>query len=181
MSRIGKKPIPIPQGVDVRVGDGAVEVKGPRGQLAVALLPGVSAQVQDGNLVLERANDERQIRSFHGLNRALLANATTGVSEGWRKELEIVGIGYRAEKRDASVLFSLGYSHPIDFKIPEGIDIEVDSKANRVTVIGNDRQQVGQVAADIRALRPPEPYKGKGVRYAGERIRIKAGKQGATA
>ena len=181
MSRIGKKPIPIPKGVDVVVGEEAVEVKGPRGQLSVALLPGVSAQVADGNLVLERSSDERQTRAYHGLARALLANAATGVSDGWRKELEIVGIGYRAEKREGSVVFSLGHSHPIDFAIPKGIDIEVDAKANRVTVVGIDRQQVGQVAANIRALRPPEPYKGKGVRYAGERIRIKAGKQGATA
>jgi large subunit ribosomal protein L6 len=181
MSRIGKKPIPIPNGVEVKLGEDVVEVKGPRGSLAVAMMPGVKARVADGNLVLERASEERQIRAYHGLVRALLANAATGVSEGWRKELEIVGIGYRAEKRDASVLFSLGHSHQVDFRIPKGIDIEVDAKANRVTVIGNDRQQVGQVAANIRGLRPPEPYKGKGVRYLGERIRTKAGKQGATA
>jgi large subunit ribosomal protein L6 len=114
------------------------------------------------------------------LVRALLANATTGVSDGWKKELEIVGIGYRAEKKGQAVVFNLGHSHPINFEIPEEIDIEVDSKANRVTVTGIDRQRVGQVAAEIRALRPPEPYKGKGVRYADERVRTKAGKQGAT-
>jgi large subunit ribosomal protein L6 len=144
-------------------------------------MPGIDASVKDGSLTLTRANDERKLRAFHGLNRALLANAVLGVSEGWKKELEIVGIGYRAEKKESSVLFNLGYSHPIDFKIPDGITIEVDSKANKVTVSGIDRQRVGQVAADIRKLRAPEPYKGKGVKYVNERIRRKAGKQGAKA
>jgi large subunit ribosomal protein L6 len=181
MSRIGRQPIAIPDGVTVAIGDAGVEIKGPRGALSVTTLPGITVAVQDGSIVLTRSSDERQLRAYHGLNRALLANATTGVSEGWRKQLEIVGIGYRAEKKSGSVLFSLGHSHPIDYTLPEGIDVEVDAKANRVTVIGNDRQQVGQVAAEIRGLRPPEPYKGKGVRYVGERVRSKAGKQGATA
>jgi large subunit ribosomal protein L6 len=148
--------------------------------LLVNLTPGVNASVEDGVLTVTRDDDERQTRAFHGLVRALLANATTGVSDGWKKELEIVGIGYRAEKKEKEVVFHLGHSHPIDFQIPDGIDIEVDSKANRVTVSGIDRQQVGQVAAEIRRLRPPEPYKGKGVRYSTERVRTKAGKQGAT-
>lgn len=180
MSRIGKMPIPIPKGVDVKLGDEQVEVKGPKGLLTVKLLPGVTVAVEDGLIVLTRANDERQIRAFHGLNRALLANATAGVSEGWQKELEIVGIGYRADKRGNKVVFNLGHSHPINYPIPDGIEIDVDSKANRVTVKGIDRQRVGQVAAEIRGLRPPEPYKGKGVRYADERVRTKAGKQGVT-
>lgn len=179
MSRIGRKPISIPSGVDVHVGNGVVQVKGPKGSLVVGLMPGIDAEVKDGAITLSRADEEHQTRAFHGLNRALLANATTGVSEGWKKELEIVGIGYRAEKKDTSVLFNLGYSHPIDFAIPDGIDIEVDPKANRVAVIGIDRQRVGQVAANIRSLRAPEPYKGKGIRYLGENIRTKAGKQGA--
>jgi len=180
MSRIGYKPIEIPQGVDVHVGNGVVKVKGPKGDLLVDLMPGITAAVKEGSLVLERADEQRQTRAYHGLNRALLANAATGVSTGWSKQLEIVGIGYRAEKQAQAVVFNLGYSHPIEFAVPEGIEIEVDAKANRVTVSGIDRQKVGQVAADIRRLRPPEPYKGKGVRYVGERIRTKAGKQGAS-
>ena len=181
MSRIGRKPIPIPGGVEIAVDGDAVRVKGPKGSLSVDLLPGIHASVSDGTINLTRDDDERQTRSYHGLIRALLANAVTGVASGWSKELEIVGIGYRAEKRAASVVFNLGHSHPIEFAVPEGIEIDIDPKANRVVVRGIDRQQVGQVAADIRSLRPPEPYKGKGVRYLGERIRSKAGKQGAAA
>jgi large subunit ribosomal protein L6 len=181
MSRIGKKPITIPKGVEIKVSKGVVHIKGAKGALEVKLMPGIDASVEDGNLSLTRVSEERQLRAFHGMNRALVANAVTGVSEGWQKKLEIVGIGYRAESKDKSVIFNLGYSHPIDFPVPEGISIEVDSKANRMTVTGIDRQQVGQVAADIRRLRAPEPYKGKGIRYVGERIRRKAGKQGAKA
>jgi large subunit ribosomal protein L6 len=180
MSRIGRKPIAIPAGVEVHVGHGVVQVKGPKGALLVNLMPGVTAALKDGDLNLSRTDEERQTRAYHGLNRALIANAVTGVSDGWKKELEIIGIGYRAERQTNQVVFNLGYSHPIEFPIPEGIDIEIEPKSNRVTVTGIDRQRVGQVAAEIRALRPPEPYKGKGVRYAGERIRIKAGKQGAS-
>jgi len=180
MSRIGKLPIPVPSGVDVHVGNGVVQVKGPKGSILVHLMPGIDAEVEDGRIKLDRANEERQTRAFHGLSRALIANAATGVSEGWKKELDIIGIGYRAEKQAKSVVFNLGYSHPIDFPIPEGIEIEVDGKANRIFVSGIDRQKVGQVAADIRSLRPPEPYKGKGIRYVGEYVKIKAGKQGAT-
>jgi large subunit ribosomal protein L6 len=181
MSRIGKLPITVPKGVDISIANELVTVKGPKGRLQVKLLPGVSAAVEDGTINVTRADDGRETRSFHGLVRALLANATTGVSEGWSKELEIVGIGYRAESQGKSVIFNLGYSHPIDFAVPDGIEIDVDAKANKVTVKGIDRQQVGQIAAEIRGLRPPEPYKGKGVRYSDERVRTKAGKQGATA
>lgn len=172
-------PVPVPQGVEISIAGEAVRVKGPKGQLQVGLLPGISAAVEDGEIKLARVDDERQTRSYHGLLRALLSNAAIGVSQGWSKELEIVGIGYRAESKGRSVLFNLGYSHPIDFKLPEGIEVDVDAKANKVTVRGIDRQMVGQIAADIRSLRPPEPYKGKGIRYATERIRTKAGKQGA--
>jgi large subunit ribosomal protein L6 len=172
-------PVPVPQGVEIAIADEAVRVKGPKGQLQVGLLPGISATVEDGELKIARADDERQTRSFHGLMRALLSNAAIGVSQGWSKDLEIVGIGYRAESKGRSVLFNLGYSHPIDFALPEGIEVDVDAKANKVTVRGIDRQAVGQIAADIRSLRPPEPYKGKGIRYATERVRTKAGKQGA--
>ena len=179
MSRTGKKPIPIPNGVAVKVEGNLVGVKGPKGALEVSLNQGISAQVADGNFSLDRADDEQQSRAYHGLARALMANAITGVSAGWSKALDIVGIGYRDEKQGNSVVFNLGYSLTINFLIPQGIDIEVDAKANRVTVIGIDRQRVGQIAAEIRGLRPPEPYKGKGVRYANEQIRTKAGKQGA--
>ena len=179
MSRIGKMPIPIPSGVEVTVGGRVVDVKGPKGALKIDMLPGISVVVEDGEIVLSRSSDERQTRAYHGLNRALVANATAGVSEGWQKQLEIVGIGYRADKQGNVVVFNLGHSHPINFAIPDGIEIDVDSKANKVTVKGIDRQRVGQVAAEIRGLRPPEPYKGKGVRYAEERVRTKAGKQGA--
>ena len=158
MSRIGKQPIPVPKGVDISISGDVVTVKGPKGQLQVDVLPGISAAVEDGNLNISRADDEPQTRSFHGLVRALLANATTGVSEGWSKKLEIVGIGYRAESTGKSVIFNIGYSHPIDFAVPDGIQIDVDAKANVVTVNGIDRQQVGQIAAEIRGLRPPEPY-----------------------
>jgi len=181
MSRTGRKPIPIPKGVEVKVVGNLVGIKGPKGALEVSLNKGISAQVADGNFSLDRADDEKQSRAFHGLARALMANAITGVSTGWSKALDIVGIGYRAEKQGNAVVFNLGYSHPINFEIPKGIDIEVDGKANRITVNGIDRQQVGQIAAEIRGLRPPEPYKGKGVRYSDERIRTKAGKQGASA
>jgi len=181
MSRIGKMPIPIPSGVAVTVAGQEVEVKGPKGVMKIKMLPGISAAVEGGQIVLSRSSDERQTRAYHGLNRALLANATTGVSEGWQKQLDIVGIGYRADKQGNAVVFNLGHSHPINFAIPDGIEIDVDSKANRITVKGIDRQRVGQVAAEIRGLRPPEPYKGKGVRYTDERVRTKAGKQGATA
>ncbi len=181
MSRTGRKPIPIPKGVEVKVEGSLVRVKGPKGVLEVSLNQGISAQVADGDFTLDRSDDEQQSRAYHGLARALMANAITGVSDGWSKALEIIGIGYRAEKQGNEVVFNLGYSHPINFAIPQGIDIEVDGKANRITVLGIDRQKVGQVAAEIRGLRPPEPYKGKGVRYADEQVRTKAGKQGATA
>jgi large subunit ribosomal protein L6 len=181
MSRTGRKPIPIPQGVEVKVDGASVHVKGPKGALEVSLNQGISARVADGDFTLDRADDQQQTRAYHGLARALMANAITGVSDGWSKSLDIIGIGYRAEKQSDAVVFNLGYSHPINFKIPQGIDIDVDPKANRVTVHGIDRQQVGQIAAEIRGLRPPEPYKGKGVRYTDERVRTKAGKQGASA
>jgi large subunit ribosomal protein L6 len=181
MSRIGKKPIPIPSGIDIAIDGDLVRVKGPKGALEIGLMERITATVADGNLTVERDGDDAQTRAFHGLARALLANAVTGVSDGWSKDLDIIGIGYRAEKQGNAVVFNLGFSHPINFEIPAGIDIDVDAKANRVTVRGIDRQRVGQVAAEIRRLRPPEPYKGKGVRYADERVRTKAGKQGATA
>ena len=178
MSRIGKKPIAVPPNVEVKIGESTVHVKGPKGDLRVDLLPGIRVEKKDSQLFALRQNDS--LAAFHGLIRSLLANAVTGVSEGFRKDLEIVGIGYRAELKGKSVLFSLGYSHPIEFPIPEGIQIAVE-KQTRLTISGADRQKVGQVAADIRALKKPDVYKNKGIRYVGEVLQKKVGKTGATA
>jgi large subunit ribosomal protein L6 len=178
MSRIGKKPIPIPQGVSVSIGTEAVEVKGPKGTLRQPLPPGVVFAQEDGTLVARLAREEDGRRKFQGLARSLVANAVTGVTDGFRKELDIVGVGYRAELRERKVHFALGYSHPIVFDIPAGIDIAID-KQTHVVVTGIDRQLVGQVAANIRRMRRPDPYKQKGVRYTGEVLKKKAGKTGA--
>ena len=178
MSRIGKKPIPIPKGVTVNVLADAVEIQGPKGKLRQAFPPGITFEVADGQLLAKTLREERELGKFHGLGRSLVANAVTGVTEGFKKELDIVGIGYRAELKGRQVVFALGYSHPITFDIPQGIDITVD-KQTHVTVTGIDRQLVGQVAADIRRMRKPDPYKQKGVRYTGEVLKKKVGKTGA--
>ena len=175
MSRVGKKVIPLPKGVEVSQKGNEIVVKGPKGSLSTPLVPGISMKIDDGNIMFERADEAKQTRAFHGLMRALVANNVAGVSEGFRKELDIVGVGYRAEVKAKEVVFQLGYSHPIHFRIPEGIEITVD-KGGHVVVTGIDRQQVGQTAAEIRGLRLPDPYKGKGVKYTGEVIRRKAGK-----
>ena len=179
MSRVGKKPIPIPNGVKVKVGPDAVDVEGPKGKLSQSLPPGIRIEEVDGELraIPEREGDS-SLGKFHGLGRSLVANAVTGVSEGFKKELDIVGIGYRAEKSGKQVVFSLGYSHPIHFDLPEGIDVAIE-KQTHLTVSGIDRQQVAQVAANMRALRKPDPYKQKGVRYTGEVLKKKVGKTGA--
>ena len=179
MSRVGKKPIPIPSGVTVNVEADAVEVKGPKGTLRQAVPPGIVFELGDGRLTAqpERAGD-RSLGKFHGLARSLVANAVHGVLEGFKKELDIVGIGYRAELAGQQVVFALGYSHPINFDIPKGIEVAVE-KQTHLTVTGVDRQLVGQVAADIRALRKPDPYKQKGIRYTGEVLKKKVGKTGA--
>jgi large subunit ribosomal protein L6 len=176
MSRIGRKPIPLPADVKVQIGDRAVEVQGPKGKLHVPLPPGIRIEQKDSALLAIRQNEEQ--RALHGLARALLANAVLGVTQGFKKELDIVGVGYRAEIKGKSVSFSLGYSQPIDFPVPEGIQITVD-KQTHLVVSGADKAQVGQVAAQIRALRPPDPYKQKGIRLVGERLKKKAGKAGA--
>jgi large subunit ribosomal protein L6 len=180
MSRIGKKPIALPKGVTVTIAPNAVEVQGPKGKMRQATPPGIVFAQEDGNVVakLERADDS--LRKFHGLARSLVANAVLGVTEGFKKELDIVGVGYRANVEGQKVVFALGYSHPVVYPIQAGIKIAVDAKANRVTVTGIDRQQVGQVAAEIRGLRKPDPYKQKGIRYVGEVLKKKAGKAGAT-
>jgi len=175
MSRIGKKPIEVPKGVKFTFLEGKAVVEGPKGKVDVLVPQGVSFEQQDGNLVANRVDDSKA--AFHGLARALMQNAVTGVTTGWTKDLDIVGIGYRAELKGKNTLvFTLGYSHPIEVPLPSGITAAVDPKATRVTVSGIDRQKVGQVSADIRSLRPPDPYKNKGVRYAGEKLKKKVGK-----
>ena len=176
MSRIGRKPIPIPKGVEVTIKDGAVQVKGPKGALETALPPGISFEKRDGTVVALRQDDSQA--ALHGLARSLVANAVQGVSHGFQKELEIVGLGYRAENKGRMVVFSLGFSNPIEFPLPEGIQVTVD-KQTRLVISGADKQKVGQVAANMRALRPPDPYKQKGIRYVGERLKKKVGKTGA--
>lgn len=176
MSRIGRKPISLPAGVKVEIRAGVVEVQGPKGKLAVPLPPGIQVEQKDGALVAVRETEEH--RAVHGLARALVANAVHGVTQGFKKELDIVGVGYRGETKGKHVIFNLGYSHPIEFSIPDGIQIAVD-KQTHITVSGADKHRVGQVAADIRNLRPPDPYKQKGIRLTGERLKKKAGKTGA--
>jgi large subunit ribosomal protein L6 len=178
MSRIGRKPIPVPAGVKINSTGGKVEVHGPKGKLSVLVPPQIRLEQKDGVLTAIRDNEDH--RALHGLARALLANAVTGVTTGFKKELDIVGVGYRAELKGKAVSFALGKSHPISFDIPEGIQISVD-KQTHLVVSGADKAQVGQVAADLRSLRPPDPYKQKGVRITGERLKKKAGKAGAKA
>jgi large subunit ribosomal protein L6 len=178
MSRIGKKPIALPKGVTVKIGMGSVEVQGPKGKLNQYVPPGIVFAQDDGSLVAKLEREEPALGKFHGLARSLVANAVTGVTEGFKKELDIVGIGYRAELKGKQVHFALGYSHPIVFDIPNGIDIAID-KQTHITVTGVDRQLVGQVAANIRRMRKPDPYKQKGVRYTGEVLKKKVGKTGA--
>ena len=178
MSRIGKKPIPIPKGVTVKVAADAIEVQGPKGKLRQPLPPGIVFSQEDGQLVAKPEREDPELGKFHGLARSLVANAVSGVSDGFKKELDIVGIGYRAELKGKQVHFALGYSHPIVFDIPNGIDIAIE-KQTHITVTGPDRQVVGQVAANIRRMRKPDPYKQKGVRYTGEVLKKKVGKTGA--
>src|ERR1700738_115310 len=178
MSRIGRKPIPLPSGVKIALQSDRVEVQEPKGKLTVPLPHGITFEQKDGVLNALRATEDH--RALHGLARALVANAVHGVTLGFKKELDIVGVGYRAELKGKAVAFALGKSHPIEFKIPEGIQISVD-KQTHLVVSGADKGQVGQVAADIRKLRPPDPYKQKGIRITGERLKKKAGKAGAKA
>jgi len=178
MSRIGRLPVPLTDGAKVEILGRTVTVKGPKGSLAQELPGGINAEVADGKIVVKRRDDSKPQRALHGLIRALLNNAVVGVTKGFSKDLEIQGVGYRAQLAGTTVSFTLGYTHPIDFPIPNGIQIAVE-KQTKLTVTGIDRQQVGHVAAKIRSLRPPDVYKGKGVRYANEQVRKKAGKTGA--
>jgi large subunit ribosomal protein L6 len=181
MSRIGKKPIVLPKGVTVDIKDNTIKVKGPKGELSRAVAEGMSVALENGEVIVRRASEERQMRALHGTTRALLNNMVTGVSTGFTKTLQVEGVGYRAEMKGKQLVMALGFSHPITVDAPAGISFGVDEKTRTITVNGADRELVGQVAADIRAWRPPEPYKGKGLRYVGERIKRKAGKAGKAA
>ena len=178
MSRIGKMPVPIPKGVEVKADGDLVRVKGPKGELENRIPAGLSVKIDGSQVVVGRSNDEKTQRALHGLLRSLVANSVQGVTKGFSRDLEIVGVGYKAEVKGKAVVFSLGYSHPVNFPIPEGISIALDAKAGKLTVSGADRQKVGQTAAEIRKLRVPDPYKAKGIKYADEVIRRKVGKAG---
>lgn len=178
MSRIGKLPITIPAGVEVQIEGSTVTVKGPKGTLSRTLQQKVSVVQEDGSLIVTRVNESKECRSLHGLSRTLVANMVEGVTKGFTKTLEIVGVGYRTSLQGTKLVLNLGYSHPIEINPPQGIEFVVEEKANRIHVKGIDKQLVGDVAAEIRFKRPPEPYKGKGVKYQGEVIRRKAGKAG---
>ena len=175
MSRIGKKPITIPNGVTVTVDGSTVKVKGPKGELSRTFDPAMKFRVENNEVLVERPSDEKRERAMHGLTRALLANMVQGVTEGFKKTLEIVGVGYRAEKKGKSLVVSVGYSHPVNYPEPQGITLTTPAPTT-IVIEGIDKQKVGQVAAELREFRPPEPYKGKGIRYQGEQVRRKAGK-----
>ena len=178
MSRIGKKPIPLPSGVKYTVQGNTILVEGPKGKVQQAIPSGIKLETKDGHIHAVRENDSQA--AIHGLTRALVFNAVEGVTKGWSKDLDIVGIGYRAELKGKDVVvFTLGYSHPIEFPLPSGITATIDAKQTRVTITGIDRQKVGQVSADMRSLRKPDPYKNKGVRYSDEKLKKKVGKTGA--
>lgn len=178
MSRIGKKPIPVPAGVKVVIEDGALDIEGPKGKVRQLVPPGVVFEKTDGQLVVRTVREDPELGKFHGLARSLAANAVRGVTEGFRRDLDIVGVGYRAEVKGRQVVFALGYSHAVVFDIPPGVDVAIE-KQTHLSVTGADRQKVGQVAANIRALRRPDPYKQKGIRYTGEVLKKKVGKTGA--
>lgn len=177
MSRIGKRPVAIPSGVQVEVNDHHVEVKGPKGTLTRVFRPEITLQQEGSTILVGRINDEKASCSLHGLSRTLLANMVQGVTDGFIKNLELVGVGYRAQMQGKKLVLNMGYSHPVEIDPPAGIELSVEG-TNKVKVWGVDKQTVGDIAADIRAVRPPEPYKGKGIKYAGEVVRRKAGKAG---
>jgi large subunit ribosomal protein L6 len=180
MSRIGKRPVPLPKGVTASVSGNTISVKGPKGELSRALHPELGVRLEGGEVLVTRPTDSSWHRSLHGLSRTLVANMVEGVTKGYEKQLEIVGVGYRAETKPYGVNLVVGFSHPVEFRAPEGIRITAE-QPTVVKVAGSDKELVGRVAAEIRAVRPPEPYKGKGIRYSGEYVRRKAGKTGAGA
>ncbi len=177
MSRIGKMPIPIPQGVQVTIVDQMVKVKGPKGELVQKIHQDMNVAIEDNVINVTRPSDHRDHRALHGLTRSLIANMVTGVTEGFEKKLELVGTGYRAAKSGSKLVLTVGYSHPVEFEPPAGIEIEVPSPVS-IVIKGADKQVVGELAANVRAVRPPEPYLGKGIRYSGEKVRRKVGKSG---
>jgi len=183
MSRVGRKPIQIPKGVEVKIADGTIEVKGPKGKMSTPIPQGISFKVNEGQLVAERTGDEYS--ALHGMARALAANAVRGVTEGFTRQLDVVGVGYKAELKGKSIIFSLGYSHPIEFPVPDDIQVKIDRLPKAIpqyqasiTITGTDKQRLGQIAANMRSLRKPDAYKGKGVRYAEETLKLKPGKTG---
>lgn len=178
MSRIGKLPIPVPSGVDVRVDGRQISVKGPKGALSREVHADMSVALEGGEVVVERPSESQEHRALHGLTRALLANMVTGVTSGFERTLEIEGTGYRAEEDGSALILNVGYSHPVRYEPPKGVTFTVEDRGKKVIVRGIDKEHVGQAAVDVRSVRPPEPYKGKGIRYAGEYIRRKAGKAG---
>jgi large subunit ribosomal protein L6 len=175
MSRIGKEPVPIPAGVEVKLDDGVLSVKGPKGTLTQEIHPAITVTVGEEEITVTRPDDQREHRSLHGLIRSLIANMVQGVTEGYQRNLEIVGVGYRAAARGSGLTIPVGYSHPVEVDAPEGIEFTVPTPT-KIEIRGTDKQAVGQIAANIRAIRKPEPYKGKGIRYEGEQVRRKAGK-----
>ena len=180
MSRVGKKPIPIPSGVTVDIAEGAVTIQGVKGLLSQTFNPDIVIRVEEGNILVERQDDQRDHRALHGLTRALIANMVTGVTEGFQKTLDLVGVGYRVQQSGQDIVLQVGFSHLVNIKPLEGVTLEVEGN-NRIYVKGNDKQAVGQLAAQIRLVRRPNAYTGKGIRYAGERVRLKPGKSAARA
>jgi large subunit ribosomal protein L6 len=178
MSRIGKKPIDIPAGVDVKLMENTIKIKGPKGELQWSLPSGTKASVAENKVLVERENDLKKNKALHGLSRNLIANMVTGVTTGYQRVLEIVGVGFRGQVQGSRIVLSLGYSHPVEFNLPDGITAAVDQKQTQITLTGIDKQKIGQIAANLKALRKPDIYKGKGVRYAGQRLKLKAGKTG---
>ncbi|MEL7645901.1 MAG: 50S ribosomal protein L6 [Anaerolineaceae bacterium] len=180
MSRIGRLPIAIPAGVEVKIEENKVSVKGPLGRLEQEFSSEIGIKLEDGHLIIERPNDQPRVRALHGTTRALLNNMVQGVASGFERVLEVNGVGYRAELNGKDLVLNVGYSHPVNYTAPDGITFEVETKTRLVKVKGRDRQQVGQVAADLRKIRPPEHYKGTGIRYQGEVVKLKPGKAGKT-
>lgn len=178
MSRIGKKPVEIPAGVDITLNGNDIKVKGPKGELNWSFPAGTSVSVQEKEMVVGRIDDAKQTRALHGLTRSLIFNMVEGVTKGYQRVLDIVGVGYRAQVQGGKIVLALGYSHPIEFQLPEGVTAAVDQKQVQLTLTGIDKQKLGQVAANLRSLRSPDAYKGKGVRYSGERLKLKVGKTG---
>ena len=178
MSRIGKLPVPIPSGVTVQIADGQITAKGPKGELSKGLPPCVSVVTEDGALHVKRSDDGRKARSMHGLARSLVRNVVQGVHEGYQKSLDIIGVGYRVQAKGDYLIFNLGYSHPIYYEVPKGLEAKIPAPT-KLDLIGTDKELVGKAAAEIRSFRPPEPYKGKGIKYSDEIIRRKEGKSGA--